>query len=231
MGISLNDFDAIANGKYNLGFVRLSSDDSSLVKCNNHKILPNLRGEGDSRENLKVRQAFLTALSDANVNKALLRDIRERLGLNNTEEKSGVCMKPLMREEIRSIIDSASQSAEGYEAIDKFFEIDESSGHSRAYQRLKAKIGSETLARLNVSVEKQDELLKNALRKGYEAVKNSIQVGSTFDEDRVLMMAQMYFVRPDENVPEVAKTEEPRSAMEEGLSPRHMSAIELTTMG
>ena len=111
LNISLDQFNAVSNGKYNIGQLKLSDDGASVYRTNNHKTLTFLNTTKISPdEALAVKLAFCKALQKGGLDADKIAGIKIRLGI----PKAGVAtfralnvgsVKPLTAEDVRSIID------------------------------------------------------------------------------------------------------------------------------
>ena len=110
VNITIQQFQAIASGKYNAGEVRLKSA-TSLGKINDHVIL---RGDNNvslsHAEVLAIKDAFVRALQQNGVGNDAIDRIRRELGLG-PDGASDVSLakrsiKPLSRQQIRTILDA-----------------------------------------------------------------------------------------------------------------------------
>lgn len=108
LSISLDRFNEVASGKYNIGQLKLSGDGTSVYRTNNHKtwtIFNNTKIS--SAESLAIKTAFCRALANEGLSTDDINDIKEKLGLAGPEvdllRPGG--MKPLSAVEVREIID------------------------------------------------------------------------------------------------------------------------------
>ena len=128
--ISLAQFNKIASGKYNAGFVDFKSDDGGNVvgelrKVNNHVHSVDKNKETISPERvLEVKEAFVAAMERARVPEEFLGQIREALGIPKqmeaTSDKAQLGsliekrFKPLSRQQVREILDQYADGGKGY---------------------------------------------------------------------------------------------------------------------
>ena len=111
VNISIQQFQAVATGKYNAGEVRLANE-TTLEKINNSV---HFKGSNQTTlshlEVLAIKNAFIKALSQNGVGVDEIARIRRDLGLaadtsagadKNLSERS---IKPLSRAQIRTILD------------------------------------------------------------------------------------------------------------------------------
>ena len=108
LSISLDRFNEVASGKYNIGQLKLSKDGTSVYRTNNHKtwtIFNNTKIS--SAESLAIKSAFCRALANEGLSTDDINDIKEKLGIAGPEvdlfRPGG--MKPLSAVEVREIID------------------------------------------------------------------------------------------------------------------------------
>jgi hypothetical protein len=108
LSISLDRFNEVASGKFNIGQLKLSEDGTSVYRTNNHKtwtIFNNTKIS--SAESLAIKTAFCRALANEGLSTDDINDIKEKLGIAGPEvdlfRPGG--MKPLSAVEVREIID------------------------------------------------------------------------------------------------------------------------------
>ena len=109
VNISIQQFQAVSNGKYNAGDVKLTGE-HTLGKVNNH-----VHGTGKNRvplsqaEIVAVKQAFVRTLSESGVGVLEIGRIRRELGLEALEPKDTSLkdriIRPLSRQQVREILD------------------------------------------------------------------------------------------------------------------------------
>ncbi len=108
LSISLDRFDAVSDGTFNIGHIKLSDDGSDIVRTNRHKTFEFLNKDTISpEETLAIKNAFCKALSQERLSDKSMDDIRARLGL-----KSGMVgslshrdLRPLTAAQVREILD------------------------------------------------------------------------------------------------------------------------------
>ena len=112
LDISLDQFNAVSNGKYNIGQLKLSDDGMSVYRTNNHKTLTFLNTTKISPdEALAVKLAFCKALANAgHLEKPEIASIKEKLcipeaGVATFKALKEGTIKPLTAAEVRSFID------------------------------------------------------------------------------------------------------------------------------
>ena len=80
--ISLDRFDAVSEGEFNIGHIKLSKDGSDIVRTNRHKTFEFLNKDTiPPEETLAIKDAFCRALSQERLFDMSMDDIRARLGL------------------------------------------------------------------------------------------------------------------------------------------------------
>ena len=108
MAISINDFQRISNGTFNVGDITLTSS-GKLDKVNNHVgILKSFNKTSiDTQTTLRVKNEFVNALRQSGVGEAELAGVRRELGLGDADGKglSLKDLKPLTRAQTREILD------------------------------------------------------------------------------------------------------------------------------
>ena len=111
LNISLDQFNAVSNGKYNIGQLKLSDDGASVYRTNNHKTLTFLNTTKISPdEALAVKFAFCNALKNGGLDADRIKAIKVKLGIPRSSVEmfkalSTGSVKPLTAEDVRSIID------------------------------------------------------------------------------------------------------------------------------
>ena len=69
LNISLDQFNAVSSGKYNIGQLKLGEDGASVYRTNNHKTLTFLNTTRISpEESFALKSAFCNALANEGVN-------------------------------------------------------------------------------------------------------------------------------------------------------------------
>ena len=113
VSISLQQFEAVASGKYNAGEVKLTGE-HSLGRMNNHVHMTRLNNDTISHaEVIAIKNAFIRALSDGGVDGVEIGKVRAKLGLAPSgaadaklAERS---IRPLTRQQIREILDQYAE--------------------------------------------------------------------------------------------------------------------------
>ena len=117
MAISINDFQRISNGTFNVGDITLTSS-GKLDKVNNHVgILKSFNKTSiDVQTTLRVKNEFVNALRQSGVSEAELAGVRKELGLGDVDGKglSLKDLKPLTRAQTREILDRFAKTINGY---------------------------------------------------------------------------------------------------------------------
>ena len=108
VSISLDRFDAVSDGEYNIGHIKLSKDGSDIVRTNRHKTFEFLNSDTISpEETLAIKDAFCKALSQERLSDEAMDDIRAKLGLKRgtVGALSPRDMRPLTAAQVREILD------------------------------------------------------------------------------------------------------------------------------
>ncbi len=108
VSISLDRFNEVASGKYNIGQLKLSEDGTSVYRTNNHKtwtIFNNTKISAE--ESLAVKNAFCKALADEGLSADDIANIKKKLGIASVNFSifRSPNLKPLSAVEVREIID------------------------------------------------------------------------------------------------------------------------------
>ena len=128
--ISLSQFNRIATGKYNAGFVDFQTDDQGnltgeLAKVNNHvHATGKNKATLSSARVLEVKEAFIAAMERAMVPEDTIREIRRELGIAKELDATGdtarlgelaaARFKPLSRQQVREILDRYADHGRGF---------------------------------------------------------------------------------------------------------------------
>ena len=108
LNISLDTFNAAADGTYNIGQLKLSEDGTSVYRTNNHKTWTIFnRTKISPEESLAIKQAFCNALSDEGLAQDKIDYVKRSLGIFGSKLellKSGN-IKPLSAADVREFID------------------------------------------------------------------------------------------------------------------------------
>ena len=133
LNISLDQFNAVASGKYNIGQLKVGADGASVYRTNNHKTLTFLNGEFFSpEESIALKSAFCRALASEGLSSEDIDAVKERLGIAggavDAVRVGGAT--PLSAADVRQIIDEYAEKinarrakAEGAEALQTSSEI------------------------------------------------------------------------------------------------------------
>ena len=108
LNISLSRFDAVSNGEYNIGHIKLSEDGRDVVRTNNHKTFEFLNNDTiRPEETLAIKDAFCKALSQERLSDKSMDDIRAKLGLGrySVGSLSPRNLRPLTAAQVREILD------------------------------------------------------------------------------------------------------------------------------
>ena len=128
--ISIIQFNKIASGTYNAGFIDFATDDNGnvineLTKVNNHVLKINENNAELSPERiLEVKEAFIAALERAQVSQENIALIREKLGISREMQATGKRaqisdlvarrFKPLTRQFVRALLDRYANGGIGF---------------------------------------------------------------------------------------------------------------------
>ncbi len=133
LNISLDQFNAVASGKYNIGQLKVGADGASVYRTNNHKTLTFLNGEFFSpEESIALKSAFCRALASEGLSSEDIDAVKERLGIAggavDAVRVGGAT--PLSAADVRQIIDEYAEKinaqrakAGGAEALQTSSEI------------------------------------------------------------------------------------------------------------
>ena len=128
--ISITQFNKIASGKYNAGFVDFATDRDGNVINELTKVNDHVTKRGQNRVELspervlEVKEAFIAALERAQVPQESINHIRERLGIPKEMEATGERakiseilekrFKPLTRQHVRALLDKYAAGGIGF---------------------------------------------------------------------------------------------------------------------
>ena len=171
LNISLDKFNAVSGGTYNIGHLKLNADGTDVYRTNNRKTLTFLnRTEIKSDEALAVKLAFCKALESEGLSEETIKTVRAKLGIPDSGVdtlnalKKG-SLKPLTAADVREIIDTYAQKInenrvrKGMTTMlqtskDIYTGVSEKTLKSRAETR--NKINTNTIATLQTSAENSD---------------------------------------------------------------------------
>lgn len=108
LNISLDKFNEVADGKYNIGQLKLSEDGKSVYRTNNHKTWTIFNSTKISpEESLAIKQAFCNALGNEGLAQDKIDYVKRSLGIfgSKLELLKFGNIKPLSAAEVREIID------------------------------------------------------------------------------------------------------------------------------
>ena len=108
LNISLDTFNAAADGTYNIGQLKLSEDGTSVYRTNNHKTWTIFnRTKISPEESLAIKQAFCNALSDEGLAQDKIDYVKRSLGIfgSKLELLKFGNIKPLSAADVREFID------------------------------------------------------------------------------------------------------------------------------
>jgi len=106
--ISLDKFNEVADGTYNIGQLKLSDDGKSVYRTNNHKTWKIFNNTKISpEESLAIKQAFCNAFSNEGLASDKIDFIKRELGIygSKLEVLKAGDIKPLSASEVRKFID------------------------------------------------------------------------------------------------------------------------------
>ena len=157
LNISLDDFNAAASGKYNIGQIKLNEDGTGVYRTNSHKTFTILnKTEISKAEAFAVKEAFCRAVkNEAKLDDAAVQELKEKLGIGSSRfslMKAGA-MKALTAAEVREVIDkyadqinqSRAEGAQLKTSADLYRGVSQKTLDSRAKAR--DKVNAQTLAK------------------------------------------------------------------------------------
>ena len=106
--LTLDQFNAAASGKYNIGQLKLSEDGTSVYRTNNHKTWTIFNNTPiSSEESLALKTSFCQALASEGLSPAEINSVKEKLGIagNAIDVMKAGAVKPLSAADVRQIID------------------------------------------------------------------------------------------------------------------------------
>ena len=132
VSISLAQFNRIATGKYNAGFVDFQTDDQGNVVNELRKVNNHVHSTGKNRAELsptrvlEVKEAFIAALERGRVPKESINEIRMKLGIPAEMDATGdktqlqelltARFTPLTRQQVRELLDTYAEGGRGFTA-------------------------------------------------------------------------------------------------------------------
>ncbi len=179
LNISLDKFNAVSSGTYNIGQMKLSSDGKSVYRTNNHKTFTILnRTEISTEEALAVKFAFCRALSREGLSQDAINAVKQKLGIpgNASEALKAGNIKPLTAAEVREVIDTyadqinkhRASAANGAKALKTSAEIyrgvDKQEMENRAAAR--DEVNAQSVAKLKTTANRAVENLLDILHFG-----------------------------------------------------------------
>ena len=112
LNLTLDQFNAAASGKYNIGQLKLSKDGTSVYRTNNHKTWTIFNNTHiSSEESLALKTTFCQALANEGLSKDAIANVKKMLGIDGTAidiMKHGP-IKPLTAAEVRQVIDQYAE--------------------------------------------------------------------------------------------------------------------------
>lgn len=112
LNISLDQFNAVSSGKYNIGQLKLGEDGASVYRTNNHKTLTFLNGESISpEESFALKVTFCKALADEGLSSEDIKSVKEKLGIAGgaIDAVRAGGATPLSAADVRQIIDEYAE--------------------------------------------------------------------------------------------------------------------------
>ncbi len=113
LNITLDKFNAVASGKYNIGQIKLGADGTSVSRVNNHKTWTIFNNTEISQEEaIAVKNAFCKALAKEGLSPDDIANVKKQLGIDGKAIdiiKAG-SIKPLTAAEIRQVIDQYAET-------------------------------------------------------------------------------------------------------------------------
>lgn len=157
LNISLDNFNAAASGKYNIGQIKLNQDGTGVYRTNTHKTLTILNTTEISQEEaVAVKEAFCRAVrSEAKLDDAAVQELKNKLGIGDSKFSSmrAGTMKALTAAEVREVIDkyagqinkSRTEGTQLKTSADLYKGVSQKTLDSRAEAR--DKVNAQTLAK------------------------------------------------------------------------------------
>ena len=108
LNLTLDQFNAAASGKYNIGQLKLSEDGTSVYRTNNHKTWTIFNNTPiSSEESLALKTSFCQALASEGLSPEEINSVKEKLGIagNAIDVMKAGAVKPLSAADVRQIID------------------------------------------------------------------------------------------------------------------------------
>ena len=108
ISISLDRFDAVSDGEFNIGHIKLTEDGTDIRRTNRHKTFEFLNKDKiPPEETLAIKDAFCNALGRERLSSKSMDDIRARLGLKKgmVGALSPRDLRPLTAAQVREILD------------------------------------------------------------------------------------------------------------------------------
>ena len=108
LNISLDQFNAVSSGKYNIGQLKLGADGASVYRTNNHKTLTFLNTTRISpEESFALKSAFCNALANEGLSLDDIEEVKNKLGIAGgaIDAVRAGGATPLSAADVRQIID------------------------------------------------------------------------------------------------------------------------------
>ena len=106
--LTLDQFNAAASGKYNIGQLKLGEDGTGVYRTNNHKTWTIFNNTPiSSEESLALKTSFCQALASEGLSPDEIASVKEKLGIagNAIDVMKAGAIKPLTAAEVRQVID------------------------------------------------------------------------------------------------------------------------------
>lgn len=154
--LTLDQFNAAASGKYNIGQLKLSKDGTSVYRTNNHKTWTIFNNTPISpEESFALKTTFCQALAREGLSQADIASVKEKLGIAGKAPdvmKAGT-MQPLSAADVRQIIDeyagqiNQKRSVGGVETLKTSEEIYEGVGEQtlKSREMVRNQVNSQTV--------------------------------------------------------------------------------------
>ena len=122
LNLTLDQFNAAASGKYNIGQLKLSKDGTSVYRTNNHKTWTIFNNTHiSSEESLALKTTFCQALANEGLSPDEIASVKEKLGISGTaiEIMKRGTIKPLTAAEVRQVIDQYAEKINENRSADR----------------------------------------------------------------------------------------------------------------
>lgn len=164
LNISLDQFNAVASGKYNIGQLKVGADGASVYRTNNHKTLTFLNGEFFSpEESIALKSAFCRALASEGLSSEDIDAVKERLGIvgGAVDAVRVGGATPLSAADVRQIIDEYAEKINAQRA--KAGEAEALQTSSEIYHGVsKSTLESRAAVRASVNARTVEQMMSTA---------------------------------------------------------------------